>query len=276
MPAQRAEGYWSLGLDFLDSGNYIAVNRTLVRKYGLHAAVIIGELTSEARYWKNKGQLKDGWFFSTVENIEEATGINSYYQRAAIKKLQELGFVEVKYKGTPRKRYVRVNSTCIVHDFALEDSEDKAARQSQCFTQCTTSDAHSEQLVIHPVNDNNNKEQQQTTKKERKKGSTFDAIIAERTDNDELVSAIGEFIRMRERIKKPLTDYALRLRLKKLWELGSTDDERIAIVNQSVGACWQDFYELKTTSGDKEDTSDYSKYDDFMFGKGSQADGDAQ
>jgi hypothetical protein len=111
---------------------------------------------------------------------------------------------------------------------------------------------------------------------ERKKSRTFDAIIAERTDNDELVSAIGEFIRMRERIKKPLTDYALRLRLKKLWELGSTDEERIAIVNQSVGACWQDFYELKTTSGDKEDKGDYSKYDDFMFGKGSHVNGDAQ
>ena len=56
---------------------------------------------------------------------------------------------------------------------------------------------------------------------------------------------MGEFIRMRERIRKPLTDYALRLRLNNLWKLGDTDEERIAIVQQSVGASWQDFYELK-------------------------------
>lgn len=89
------------------------------------------------------------------------------------------------------------------------------------------------------------------TKKERKKPSTFGAIIAERTDNPELINAIGEFIRMRARIKKPLTDYALTLRLNKLWRLGRTDDERIAIVNQSVGACWQDFFELKDKPSDK-------------------------
>ena len=68
---------WSFGLDLLDSGNYISVNRTLVRKYGLNVAVVIGELASEARYWAKKNELNDGWFFSTVENIEDATGINA-------------------------------------------------------------------------------------------------------------------------------------------------------------------------------------------------------
>ena len=84
--------------------------------------------------------------------------------------------------------------------------------------------------------------------KERKKPSSFDAIIAERTDNEKLRDVIGEFIRMRSRIKKPLTNYALQLRLNKLWRLGKTDDERIAIVEQSVGACWQDFFPLKDDS----------------------------
>lgn len=82
-------------------------------------------------------------------------------------------------------------------------------------------------------------------KKERKKPSTFDAIIAERTDNPELANAIGEFIRMRQRIKKPLTDYALKMRLDKLWKIAETDAERILVVQQSIGACWQDFYPLK-------------------------------
>ena len=69
MPVQRADDYWNLGLDFLDGGNYIAVNRSLVRAFGLNVAGMVGELASEARYWKGRGMLKDGWFFSTVENI---------------------------------------------------------------------------------------------------------------------------------------------------------------------------------------------------------------
>ncbi len=262
MPAQRDDGYWRLGIDFLDSGNYIAVNRSLVKLLGLDSAVLIGELASEARYWDEMGKLDDGWFFSTVENVETSTGLSAYRQRKAVSALVDMGVIEMESRGLPKTRYFRV-----VFPKLLTLVNDKSLKN------CPTVDEKIGQLEAKNVPLNNYKEQQQrtTTKKERKKENTFDAIIAERTDNDELVSAIGEFIRMRERIKKPLTDYALRLRLKKLWELGSTDDERIAIVNQSVGACWQDFYELKTTSGDKEDMSDYSKYDDFMFGKGSQA-----
>lgn len=244
---RQADGEcWNLGLDFLDSGNYIAANRSLIKAFGLHASVIIGELASEARFWKREGKLHDGWFFSTVENIEEATGLNAYYQRDAIKQLQELGFIETKYMGLPRKRYFRINGMKIIQTIAEIKEQEETAVDGQCFTQLTTGGSPSEPLLVHSVDDNNHKEQPQgTKKKERKKTSTFDAIISERTSNPDLVNAIGEFIRMRARIKKPLTDYALRLRLNKLWRLGKTDEERIAIVEQSIGACWQDFFPLR-------------------------------
>ena len=241
----RDSAYWEIGLDALDMKNYVAVNYTLIRKYGLHAAVMIGELASEARYWKEKGKLEEGWFFSTVENVEKYTGLNAYFQRETLKTLQEIGIVEVKYSGLPRKRYVRVNPMRLIEEMT-DDGE--IADDGQCSTQSITRDEHSSEQVTDTVNDNNLKEQpkQTTKKKERKKpAETFDSIIAERTDNPELAEALGEFIRMRDRIKRPLTNYALKLRLNTLWRLGKTDDERIAIVNQSVGACWQDFYELK-------------------------------
>lgn len=239
--------YDTVGLAALDFGNYVAVNRTLVKKFGLHVAVIIGELSSEARYYLKRGQLEDGWFFSTVENLKDATGLSEHYQREAIKAAKDLGLIDVKYKGLPRKRYLRVNARAVLA------AMDESAGQAQCFTTQSNSDAQGEALAVDHADDNNNKEQlQEQPKKERKeKPSTFDMIIAERTDNPELVKAIGEFIRMRSRIKKPLTDYALQLRLSKLWRLGKTDEERIAIVNQSVGACWQDFFELKDRQTDK-------------------------
>ena len=254
--------YDTIGLAALDFSNYVAVNRTLVKKFGLHVAVIIGELSSEARYYLKRGQLEDGWFFSTVENIREATGLSEHYQREAIKAAKDRGLIDVKYKGLPRKRYVRVNARAVLA------AMDESAGQAQCFTTQSNSDAQSEALTVDHMDDNNHKEQpQEQPKKERRKPSTFDMIIAERTDNPELVNAIGEFIRMRSRIKKPLTDYALQLRLSKLWRLGKTDEERIAIVNQSVGACWQDFFELKEDNGARQgrgaktrDDADFSAY----------------
>lgn len=257
MTVHRSAEYWSLGIDFLDSGNYIAANRSLIKAFGLHVAVIIGELASEAKYWKKRGQLEDGWFFSTVENIEEATGLNAYYQREAMKQLQELGFIETKYKGLPRKRYIRVNGMNIIQTIAQIEGEQETTDERQCFTQLTTSDAHSEPLATHPVDDNNNKEQQQPTtkKKERKKpAETYDSIIDSYTENGELRSALVEFVKMRKMMKKPLTNKALSLLLtskKGLDGLASTDAEKIDIVQQSIMRGWQGFFPLKDIEAKK-------------------------
>lgn len=247
MPVHKAEGYWNLGLDFLDSGNYIAANRSLIRAFGLNVAVIIGELASEARYWKREGKLEDGWFFSTVENIEEATGINAYYQRDAIKQLQELGFIETKYKGLPRKRYFRINGMAIIQTIA--EIEEETAGQRQCFTQCTINDAPSAPLMTHPVNDNNNKEQQQRTteKKERKKPvETYDSIIEGFTQDQELREALRGFLQFRvasaHRQKKEFTNQALKLNLTKLSKLSKDPREMTEIVNTTVMNGWSGFW----------------------------------
>ena len=251
MPVHRADGYWNIGLDFLGSGNYIAVNRSLIRAFGLNVAVVIGELASEAKYWKRKGQLNDGWFFSTVENIESATGLNSYYQRDAIKKLQELGLIEAKYKGLPRKRYFRLNCMAIIQMIAEIDEEEETAGQLQCFTQCTTNDALSEPLMTHSVNDNNNKEQPQSTKKEERKkpAETYDSIIDGFTQDQDLRDALSGFLQYRvataHRQKKAFTNKALKLNLAKLRKLSSDPQTMTAIVNQTVEKGWSGFFELK-------------------------------
>lgn len=248
MPVKRAEGYWSLGLDFLDSGNYIAANRSLIKAFGLNLAVIIGELASEARYWKREGKLQDGWFFSTVENIEKATGINGYYQRDAIKQLQSLGFIEIKYKDVPRKRYFRINGMNIIQTIAQIDEEEETAGQSQCFTQCTTNDLPSEPLITHPVGDNNNKEQPQPTKKEERKkpAETYDSIIDGFTQDQELREALRGFLQFRvasaHRQKKEFTNQALKLNLTKLSKLSKDPREMTEIVNTTVMNGWSGFW----------------------------------
>lgn len=64
------------------------------------------------------------------------------------------------------------------------------------------------------------------------------------TSNGALIEAIKEFIKMRNKIKKPLTDRALTMMLNKLDKLATTDEEKTEILNQSILKCWQDIYKI--------------------------------
>lgn len=77
------------------------------------------------------------------------------------------------------------------------------------------------------------------------KATSFDTIISEAFDNDEIRSALREFIKMRKLIKKPMTDHALELTIKKLNELAKNDNERIAILEQSIANSWQGLFPLE-------------------------------
>lgn len=141
----RSDGYYTLGMAFLDSGNYIAVNRTLVRKFGLNCSVIIGELASEAMRWANEGKLKDGWFYSTVENLEWKTGLNQHFQSKAINELVDCGVLQVKYMGLPRKRHFRIDMPLLMNLVNDYSSTEPIANDETC-----------PQLINDDVNEVNN------------------------------------------------------------------------------------------------------------------------
>lgn len=65
------------------------------------------------------------------------------------------------------------------------------------------------------------------------------------TSNKDLISAINDFIDMRKKIKKPMTDRALALLLSNLDKLSTDDTEKIEILNQSILHSWQTVYQLK-------------------------------
>ena len=105
-----------------------------------------------------------------------------------------------------------------------------------------------------------------TNKKERKsKSKSYDEQIAEYTGNEELQDALKAFLQMRSFIKKPMTEYALKLMLKKLDELGNTDDTKIAILNQSITHNWQGIFPLKDEYT-KQEKQPEKKYDQNGYG----------
>ena len=101
------------------------------------------------------------------------------------------------------------------------------------------------------------------TKKEKPKKQTksYDEQISEYTQNEELQEALKAFIQMRSFIKKPLTEYGLKLLLNKLSKIGRTDAEKIAIVNRSVEHNWQGFFEIKEETSYQKSAQPEKKYD---------------
>ena len=80
-------------IELLSNTGYIMVNKTLIKRIGLHEALMLGELCSEYSYWKSTGKLdEEGYFFSTRENIEENIGLSSFQQRKAMTTLTSSGF----------------------------------------------------------------------------------------------------------------------------------------------------------------------------------------
>lgn len=65
--------------------------------------------------------------------------------------------------------------------------------------------------------------------------------------NDEkLDQAFIDYVNMRKQIKKPMTDKAIELAIKKINELSNGDnDKAIAILNQSIMNSWQGLFPLK-------------------------------
>ena len=63
---------------------------------------------------------------------------------------------------------------------------------------------------------------------------------------EELKPAFMEFAKMRNKIKKPLTsEDSVKRQLSKLYKLGKTTEEQIAILHQSVDNCWQGLFPVK-------------------------------
>ncbi len=84
-----------------------------------------------------------------------------------------------------------------------------------------------------------------------RKNTTKERIIVILNNSKEIQEAFKEFKQMRTKIKKPLTDKAESMAIKKLEKLsGGNEEVAIQILNQSVYHCWQDLYALKEeTSG---------------------------
>lgn len=73
---------------------------------------MLSEIYTEYTYWKDRNELQQGgWFYSTVENIYNNTGLSKHQQLVACKELESYGIIKIKYHGMPKKRYFKFDTT---------------------------------------------------------------------------------------------------------------------------------------------------------------------
>lgn len=119
-------------LKLISSDAFITLNKEIIKAVGLEEAIMLGELASEYDYWqKRQGLTDDGYFFSTVENVEDKTTLSDYKQRRCLKNLQELGLVSVSVRGIPAKRYIKLDEQNITNIFKSKESKNLRASSKE-------------------------------------------------------------------------------------------------------------------------------------------------
>lgn len=259
-------------LSLLASDNYIVINRDLLKKYGINVTLMLCELASEYNYFDKNGMLDDGMFFSTIDNIYEKTGLSKYQQTEALKVLDKIGIVKSVVKGIPAKRYFKIDveelakqivnispSSC--KEIGKLDGEKVETKNNNRKLINNSNNLKDKESKKEDTNNTQIEHVEKTTCRKKKKTISYDEQIAEYTQNEELQNALKAFVQMRAFIKKPLTEYGLKLLLNKLSKIGRTDAEKIAIVNRSVEHNWQGFFEIKEETSYQKSAQPEKKYD---------------
>jgi hypothetical protein len=113
------------------------------------------------------------------------------------------------------------------------------AEESQCESQCDNIETSQQSQIIA----------KKGKKSKVNKSKVDESILNEYTSNEMLGSTINDFISMRHEMKKPMTEHAIRLLLKKLDEFANDDETKIRILEKSILNGWQGIFELKEVNG---------------------------
>ncbi|MNO29209.1 hypothetical protein D3C76_191200 [compost metagenome] len=91
-------------------------------------------------------------------------------------------------------------------------------------------------------NNNNKDNKEKKVKKDNKKDNT---AFEDYTSNPMLIESLNSFIEYRKKIKKPMTDAAIKLLFGNLDKLATTDQNKIDILNQSILNGWKGVFQLR-------------------------------
>lgn len=112
----------------------IAFHRPLVEITGSVTAAL---MLSQGIYWSNKSAERDGWFYKTIEEWTEETGMTRAEQETARRKLCAAGVWEERHERLKHRKWYRVKS-------------DQLSRMLESYIGESGEPSLAESLILHP------------------------------------------------------------------------------------------------------------------------------
>ena len=235
-------------IDLLSNTGYIIVNKEIIKKIGLHEAILLGELCSEYIYWKKKDETVNEFFYSTRENIEENTGLSAYQQRTAISNLVKKDIIVMKSEGMPLKTWYFINENKLqelLFDNIEEDTENEVEKPSsenviqQDVKKIDNKELNNfrtsyEEILQHDVkevNINNNK----NNNKENKIDGLFNFIINNKKEIPEEFKNVDY-----EKLYQTLERYEMLYSCDILEQISSENKEKIKVITYVIALMVRD------------------------------------
>lgn len=96
-----------LSRSILKTDSFLSINKKILKQIGIIPTILLTDLISKEEYFYKKNQTtKDGFFYNTMENIEEDTTLSPKQQRRALSILEEFNLIKTKLIAkTPQKNY---------------------------------------------------------------------------------------------------------------------------------------------------------------------------
>lgn len=193
------------------------------------------------KQWKGQTILR-GQKLTSIEHLANDVGLTIQQTRTALKKLKSTH--EITIKTTNKNTLITIEK---FNNYQFEIDEDNKQNNKQ-FNNLITNNQQTNNKQITTNKNEKNDNNDNIKKEKNKKRKTFEEVLAENNCSEELESSIRDFIDMRKTIKKPMTSKALELLFKNLEKLTNLEEEKIAILNQSIEHGWQTVYPLKTNN----------------------------
>lgn len=201
-------------------------------------------LLSEARYeeervlfGKEEILLEKGQLITTTKEIASKLNISESKVVRILKRFEIEKQIE---KRTSTKNTVISILSWDLYQESEEQNDKRVKNERKTSEKPVTNERKTNGKPSYYIKEDKN-EINEEIKNERKEVETY------YPDDEKLNNTFSDFVEMRKKIKKPMTDRAIKMAMNKLHNLSNGDNDlSVKILEQSILCCWQDLYPLKT------------------------------
>lgn len=185
----------------LNPDNTISLNRPLAHAVGLMETVVYSALIAKWQYYSDRDKLdQDGWFYSTIADLEESTSLSDKQQKRCITVLEKRGLIKCSPRGMPAKRSFYIIDDIVHLAEILAEGEEKMRSvkpsAAEKYKRNSTTDEENstpekeetppQTALLHCSAERAKQETPKGRNKERRNGGTRNAQTADKSKDNNL------------------------------------------------------------------------------------------